>query len=178
MHLADDRRDVVLAMRFETDVLQRDDFVVTIGFLKGALQQRYRIHAIPAEELLVRAHDAVGSVEQPFTARIVAGPAQQGANRVQGFLAGRLPRRDGLERLFGSGHGRGESSRHQCFSCLWGLQLLVGKAHRRERDAKRPAMRSVEPDRLMGAVERERGNADREAVAASRFHLIRPHHDP
>src|SRR5207302_11244684 len=60
----------------------------------------------------------------------------------------------------------------------WGLQLLVGKAHRRERDAKRPAMRSVEPDRLMGAVERERGNADREAVAASRFHLIRPHHDP
>ena len=127
MHLADDRRDVVLAMQFEADVLQRDDLVVTIGFLEGALQQRYRIHAIAAEELLVGAHDAVGSAEQPFAAGVVAGPAQQGANRVQGFLAGRLPRRDGLEGIFGPGHGGGESSRHRGFSC-WLERLTGGSA--------------------------------------------------
>src|SRR5207302_3873887 len=40
-----------------------------------------------------------------------------------------------------------------------------------------PGQRSVEPDRLMGAVEREGGDADREAVAAPRFHLVRPDHN-
>jgi len=49
----------------------------------------------------------------PAIEAILSSPA----NRIQGFLAGRPPRRDGLERIFGPGHGGGESSRHRCFSC-------------------------------------------------------------
>src|SRR5437870_10244035 len=111
MHLADDRRDVVLAMRFETDVLQRDDLVVAIGFLEGALEQCYRIHVVAAEELFVGAHDAVGSAKQPFAVGIVAGPAEQSADRFHRFLAGRRRRAEGLcGTSFGYRYRGGESS--------------------------------------------------------------------
>src|ERR1700737_916912 len=41
-----------------------------------------------------------------------------------------------------------------------------------------PARRSVEPDRLVWAVEREGGDPDPEAVTASSFHLVAADHDP
>src|ERR1700738_614550 len=46
------------------------------------------------------------------------------------------------------------------------------------RKPRAPARRSVEPDRLVRAVEREGGDPDPEAVTASGFHLVAAHHDP
>src|SRR5437868_15367104 len=61
-----------------------------------------------------------------------------------------------------------------------GRKLVASRFLRLERitGGSAPALGSVEPDRLMGAVEREGGDADRKAIAAPRFHLLRPHHDP
>ena len=87
MHLADDRRDVVLAMRFEPDVLQHDDLVIAVGFFKGALQQRHRVIAIAAEELGVGANDPVGGADEPLAIGIVTCPPDQGTDRFEGFLA-------------------------------------------------------------------------------------------
>ena len=75
MDLADDRGDVVLAMRLEADVLQEDDLVIAVGLLEHALQQRHRVLVIAAEIFAVGADDTVGRAEQPLALRVVAGPA-------------------------------------------------------------------------------------------------------
>jgi len=87
--LADDRRDVVLAVRFEADVLQHDDLVIPVHLLEGALQQRHRILVVAAEELGVRAHHPVRRAEQAFPLGVVAGPADQRADRVERLVARR-----------------------------------------------------------------------------------------
>src|SRR6516225_48874 len=91
MDLADDRRDVMFAMRLEADVLQRDDLVVAVGLLEGSLQQCDRILLVAAEELLVGANDPVRCAVQPLALRIVTGPADQGADRFLGLLPGWPP---------------------------------------------------------------------------------------
>ena len=108
MNLADDRRDMVLAVRFEADVLQRDDLVVAVRLLESALQQRNRILVIAAEKFPVRADDPLRGAEQPLAARVVAGPADQRADRLHGLLSGRaLHSGRRLGAPFGQGNGRG-----------------------------------------------------------------------
>src|SRR5260370_32646065 len=110
MDLAYDRRDVVLAMRFEADVLQYDDFVIPVGVLERALQERHRILFVAAEELVVGADNAVGGAKEPFAPGVVAGPADQRAHRLQRLVAGRPADPDGLSGRdlldFGFWHGR------------------------------------------------------------------------
>ena len=72
---------------FEADVLQHDDFVVAVGLLEGALQQRHRVLIIAAEEFAIGAHHPVGRADEPLAGRIVAGPANQRAHRLLGFGA-------------------------------------------------------------------------------------------
>ena len=109
---------MVLAMGFEADVLQHDDLVVAVGFLEGAVQQRHRILVVTAEKFAIRAYDPVGSAEQPFPLRVVAGPSDQGADRLLGLGAARPGY--GGSRPLGAAvrhrQGRGENSRHQSFS--------------------------------------------------------------
>ena len=87
MDLADDRHHVVLAMRFEADVAQHHDLVVALDLLEGPLQHVARILIVAGEEFLVGAHDAIGRADQTFAVGIVAGPADQRADRLFGFLA-------------------------------------------------------------------------------------------
>jgi len=86
MRAAGNRHHVVLAMALQPDVAQQDDFVVAVGFLEGAFQQRHRVDGIAFIELLVRPHHACRRVEQAFARGIVPGPAQQGADSFFGFL--------------------------------------------------------------------------------------------
>jgi hypothetical protein len=62
-------------MRLEADVLQQDDLVVAGNLLEGAMQQRHGVFAVAVEEFFIGAHHPVGSAEQPFARRVVAGPA-------------------------------------------------------------------------------------------------------
>ena len=89
VHLADDRHHVVLAMALEADVGQHDDLVVAVDLLERAREHRLRVVAVAGEELLVGAHDAAGRLEQALARRVVAGPADQRADRVLGLLARR-----------------------------------------------------------------------------------------
>ena len=122
MHLADDRGNVVLAMRLETDVLQRNDLVITVGLFEGPLEQRHRVLVIAAEEFLVGAHDAVRGAEQPLARRIIPGPANQRANCLLGLLARRPPDRDRFpgERPV-QRQGWSHSLRHRILSWICGL---------------------------------------------------------
>src|SRR5207302_1223321 len=79
MRLADDRRNVVLAMRFEADVLEDDHLVVTIDLVEGTLQQLDGIGFITAEEFLVGAHHAIRRAAQSLARRIVPGPSDERA---------------------------------------------------------------------------------------------------
>src|SRR6185312_14139747 len=66
MRLADDRRDMVLAMRFEADVLQYDHLVIAVDLAEGAMQLLDGVAAVAAEIFLVGAYDAVGRAAQPL----------------------------------------------------------------------------------------------------------------
>jgi len=93
MRPADDRRDMMLAMALETDVLQDDHLVVAIGLFEGALELLDRIGLIAGEKFLVSACHATGRAAQALPRRIIAGPAQQNAHRLFGLFAGRPARR-------------------------------------------------------------------------------------
>ena len=84
---------MVLAMRFEADVLQHDDLVIPVHLLEGALQQRHRVLVVAAEEFGIGAHDPVGRAEQALALGVVAGPADQRADRLERLLARRAPHR-------------------------------------------------------------------------------------
>src|SRR6516162_5025993 len=118
MHFADNRRDVVLAMRLEADVLQNNNLVVAVGLLKGLLEQPDRVLIIATEELLVGAHDAVRRAEQPFALWIVARPPDQGPNRLLSLFSGRPRHRGRLPAArLGRRKGWSDNLRHQVLSC-------------------------------------------------------------
>src|SRR6185437_10382443 len=81
MRLADDRRQVMLAMALEADVLQDDHLVVAVGLLEGALQELVGVAAIAREILLEGAHHPRRRALQALALRIIARPAQQRAHR-------------------------------------------------------------------------------------------------
>ena len=80
--LADDRRQVVLAMRLERDVLEQHDLVIAAHLLEGAAKVARRILAIADRIFAPGAGDARGRVQQPLAVGIVAGPADQGPHRL------------------------------------------------------------------------------------------------
>ena len=80
--LADDRRQMVLAMRLERDVLQQHDLVIAADLLEGAAEMVRRILGIAARIFLPGARDPRRRVEQALAVGIVARPADQGAHRL------------------------------------------------------------------------------------------------
>ena len=105
---------MMLAMGFEANVPESDDLVISVCLGKGALQQRDWVLAVATEEFPVGAHDAIRSAEQPFTGRVIAGPADQRANRLHRFLATRPLLGHGRPgALIGQRHGRSKGARHQ-----------------------------------------------------------------
>jgi hypothetical protein len=96
MDLAADRGDVVLAMRLEADVLQRNDLVIAVRLFEGALQQRYRVLVKAAEELLVGADDALRGAEEALAFRIA--PAQRINLRTASSASSRVGRRTAVGR--------------------------------------------------------------------------------
>src|SRR5580704_1434176 len=105
MHAADDRREVMLAMGLEADVAQHDDLVIAAGLLECALEVLARIVLVAGEPFFVGACYPRRRGTQPFAVGIVAGPADQGADRGLG-LGARWPGRPGRlgARTFGTRH--------------------------------------------------------------------------
>src|SRR6202034_2688598 len=96
---------VVLAMGLEADVAQHDDLVIAAGLLEGALEIFARVVVVAGEPFLIGARHARRRSAQPLAVGIVAGPADQGADRGLGLGARRLgqPGRLGA-RAFGTRH--------------------------------------------------------------------------
>src|SRR5258707_1796580 len=80
MNAADDRRHVMFAMRFETDVAQQHHFVITGHFLEGPQQIVTRIVEISREPLFISAHNAGWRSAKSFPVWIVAGPLNERSN--------------------------------------------------------------------------------------------------
>src|SRR5262245_11449280 len=87
VHLAYDRRHVMLAVRLEADVAQHDHLVVALDLAERAPQELERIVVVAAEPVFVRADDAARGTEEPLAIRIVADPLQQRADSRFGFGA-------------------------------------------------------------------------------------------
>src|SRR5271168_3115405 len=90
MGAADDWLHMVLAMALEADILEHDHLVIAVGFFEGALQQRHRIDIITREMFVEGPHDTLGRTAQTLAVRILAGPAQERADRRFRLFAGRL----------------------------------------------------------------------------------------
>src|SRR5262249_50311494 len=75
--LADDRREMVFAMRLERNVLEEDDLVIAADFLEGPAQVDRGILLVAARIFLPRPRNAARGVEQSLSVGIVARPADQ-----------------------------------------------------------------------------------------------------
>src|SRR5260370_20638832 len=105
MHEADDRREVRLAMGLEADVAQPHDLVIAAGLLEGALEVFARVVVVAGEPFLVGARHARRGGAKPLAVGVVAGPADQGADRALGLGARRPDRPGGFgTRAFGTRH--------------------------------------------------------------------------
>ena len=86
---ADDRRHVMLAMGFETDIAQQHDILIAFDLVEGALENILGVQLVAAEILFEGADHAGRRVVQALASGIVAGPTQQGAHGRFGFGAAR-----------------------------------------------------------------------------------------
>src|SRR5690349_7526747 len=77
---------MVLAVRLERDVLEKDDLVVAAHFLERAIQVPRRIFLIALGIFAPRAGHAPGRIEQPLPVRIVARPADESPDRLLDVL--------------------------------------------------------------------------------------------
>src|SRR5688572_5769083 len=82
MGAADDRRHVMLAVRFELDVAEHDHLVVAGGLLEGATQILTWIDTVAAVPVAIGSYDTARRVAQTLAGGILAGPAQQDAHRI------------------------------------------------------------------------------------------------
>ena len=82
MGLADDRRQMMLAVGLEADVAQHHHLVIAVGLLEGAREDQHRVVPIAREVLLIGPHHPLGRADQPFPVRIVPGPEDQGPDRL------------------------------------------------------------------------------------------------
>src|SRR5690606_14774588 len=89
MRLADDGRDVMLAMGFEADVAQDDHLVITFDLLEGARQHVRRILIVSGEPVLPGANHTARRVEEAVPVGIVSGPSEQSPDGGLRLLAAR-----------------------------------------------------------------------------------------
>ena len=73
---------MVFAMAFDVDVSQHHDIIITLHILEGAFQHFCGIHFVTSEELSVSFCNALGGVDQTFSAWVVTGPCEQRANGI------------------------------------------------------------------------------------------------
>ena len=104
VRLADERRDVVLAMRDEGNVADEDQVLVAVDVVEDPRQMLAGVLAVAGEQFLVGLDHPARGVEQPLAIGIVAGPGDQGADRRLGLVASRARRRFGAA-LVASGFG-------------------------------------------------------------------------
>src|SRR5690349_9480311 len=77
MRLTDDRRQMVLAVRFKPDIAQHYHLIVVLDLFKGALEVIDRVAVIAGEPFLERARHSARCAEKTLARRIISGPAQQ-----------------------------------------------------------------------------------------------------
>ena len=94
----DDRGEVMLAVALEADAAQHDHLVVAFGLREGLGQDLLRVLVIAAKVFLVGARHARGRLDEAVAVGIVAGPADDGADRGLDLGAAGA---GGLMRLFG-----------------------------------------------------------------------------
>jgi hypothetical protein len=82
VHAPDDRRHVMLAMRFEGNVAQHYHLVVAADLFERAPQVGGRVDLVTGEPVAIGIHHALRGIEQPLAIRILPRPAQQRAHRV------------------------------------------------------------------------------------------------
>jgi len=87
MDLADDRRHVVLAVRFEAYVAQHDHLVVAVDLVERAAQKLDGILTIAAEPVLERARNARRGSFESLAVGVVANPQEQRADCGFGLFA-------------------------------------------------------------------------------------------
>src|SRR5438309_5094442 len=73
---------MVFAVGLERDVLEQDNLVIAADLFERAAEMVRRIFPIAARIFAPGAGDAPRCIEQPLAGRIVAGPADQGADRL------------------------------------------------------------------------------------------------
>ena len=125
--LADDRCHVMLAVAFEADGAERNHLVVALDLLEGLGQDFRGVHRVAREILLVGLDDTLWRLDQPIARGILAGPAENRAHRLFGFLLARLALLGGS---IGCGFGSGVvvvawGAAHIVFPLSWLPQLLV-----------------------------------------------------
>ena len=169
MHLADDRRDVVLAMRLEADVLQQDDLVIAVGLLEGALQQRHRVLVVAAEIFAVGAHTRSGVPSSP--SRSGSSPAQRSKVRTASSASARLGSATADGRDCGSGTDRGEceNARHRL------LSFSVGRVG--QRFARGARAGQLSRTGWCGLSSEKAGMRTENSSPPRRFHLVAADHD-
>src|SRR2546423_2172902 len=89
---------MMLAVRLERNVLQKHDLVVAADLLKGAAEMHRRIFGITAGIFAPGAGDAARGVDQTLTVGIVAGPANEGPDRLP-YVLRNLARRRGFDEV-------------------------------------------------------------------------------
>ena len=77
MNAADDRCDVMLAVRFEPDVAQQDHFIVASDFLEGAVKIFAGIFEVAGKPFFVGANNAGRRATQAFPVRVIPGPLDE-----------------------------------------------------------------------------------------------------
>jgi hypothetical protein len=82
MYRTADRGHVVLAAGLEGDVAQDDDVVVSADLLEGPLEDLEGILLVAFEPLCIGPSHPSGRVNKPLPFGILAGPADQGADRL------------------------------------------------------------------------------------------------
>ncbi len=79
--LADDRREMVLAMRLERYVPEQHDLVISADFLEGAAEMMRGVFLISPRIFAPGPRHPGGGIEQPLACWIVASPANQRPDR-------------------------------------------------------------------------------------------------
>ena len=72
VNASDDRRHVVLAVGFKSDISQQHDFVVPTHLFEGSVQVLSWVLKISGKPFLIGAHNAGGSAHQSFAIRVIA----------------------------------------------------------------------------------------------------------
>src|SRR3546814_11737378 len=84
MRLADDRRQVMRAVRLEGNVLQKHDLVIAAHLAEGAAEMGRGVFLIAPAIFLPSTAETRRRIEQPLAGRVYFGPGQQRRHRIDG----------------------------------------------------------------------------------------------